>query len=189
MTKEPTDVQHFESPGDFRSWLEEHHEDRDELWVGYWKKATRKPSVTWEETVDEALCFGWIDGIRQKLSDEAYAIRFTPRRRGSTWSRRNMGRYAELEASGQIQAAGRAAYDRRIEEKTGTYSFEQEKPLELSPEFEARLRANEGAWPDWEQRPPGYKRKMTHWVMSAKQEATRERRLSKLIEDLAAGRA
>ena len=180
---EPHDVTHFESAAAFRAWLEEHHADVDELWVGFWKKATGRPSLTWEESVDEALCFGWIDGIRRRVDDEAYTIRFTPRRKGSVWSRRNMERYAELDARARVHAAGRAAHARRVEEKTGVYSFEQDEPLVLADEYVARLRENEAAWADWERRPPGYRKRVTHWIMSAKREATRERRLQKLIDD------
>ncbi len=183
----PFDVTHFDTPEDFRAWLEEHHEARDVLWVGYWKKATGRASVTWEETVDVALCFGWIDGIRRKVDDEAYCVRFTPRREGSTWSLRNMERYAAMEAAGRIHPAGALAYSRRTEEKTGTYSFEQQRPVELSSEYEDRIRASATAWADWSSRPPGYVRRVSHWVMSAKREDTRERRIRKLIEDLEAG--
>ena len=185
---EPTDVTHFESPDAFRAWLERHHGERDVLWVGYWKKATGKDSITWEESVDVALCFGWIDGLRKRIDDEAYAIRFTPRQEGSIWSRRNVERYEALAADGLIAPAGEAAYDRRTEDRSGVYSFEQDEPLELSDEFRRRFRANADAWSDWQARPPGYRRTVVHWVMSAKREGTRERRLAQLIEDSAAGR-
>jgi uncharacterized protein YdeI (YjbR/CyaY-like superfamily) len=180
---EPHDVTHFDSPAAFGAWLSEHHADRDELWVGYWKKATGRPSLTWEESVDEALCFGWIDGIRRRIDDEAYTIRFTPRRKGSVWSSRNMERYAEMDAQERVHPAGRAAYDRRIEEKTGIYSFEQKEPPKLAEEYLVQLRANEAAWADWERRPPGYRKRVTHWIMSAKREETRQRRLQRLIDD------
>jgi len=185
---EPKDVQHFESPDGFRAWLEKFHARRDELWVGYWKKATGRPSLTWEESVDEALCYGWIDGVRKRLDENAYTIRFTPRREGSTWSVRNMARYAELESRGRVNVPGKAAYDRRIEEKTGTYAYEQRKPSRLSDAYLSRLRSNESAWAHWQGRPPSYQKKVEHWVMSAKREDTRQRRLAKLIEDLAKGR-
>lgn len=184
----PFDVTHFASPAEFREWLTEHHSERDELWVGYWKKATGHPSITWEESVDEALCFGWIDGIRKRVDEETYTIRFTPRRAGSTWSRRNISRYTALEAAGRVAPAGAASYARRTEENSGRYSFEQETPAALADEYLARLRANPDAWADWESRPAGYRKQVTHWIMSAKREATRERRLSALIEDCAAGR-
>ncbi len=185
---DPHDVTHFPSPDAFRAWLEEHHDTRDALWVGYWKKATGRPSLTWEESVDVALCWGWIDGIRKRLDDEAYTIRFTPRREGSTWSLRNLERYAAMEEADLVADAGREAFARRVEEKTGVYSFEQKKTPELSGEYEARLRENAAAWADWEARPPGYRKRASHWVMSAKRESTRERRLAAVIEDCAAGR-
>jgi len=184
----PTDVTHFASAAAFREWLQEHHAGRDELWVGYWKKATGRPSLTWEESVDEALCFGWIDGIRKRVDEHAYTIRFTPRRAGSTWSLRNIDRYAALEAAGRVAPAGAAAYAKRTEENSGTYSFEQDTPPELSEAYVARLRSNPDAWSDWQSRPAGYRKQVTHWIMSAKREATRERRLAALIEDGAAGR-
>ncbi len=184
----PFDVTYFADPDGFRAWLEEHHAARDALWVGYWKKATGKPSMTWEESVDVALCFGWIDGIRRSVDDEAYTIRFTPRRKGSIWSRRNVERYAVMLAEGRVAPAGAQAYAAREEEKTGVYSFERETPARLSREFEARFREREAAWADWEARPPGYRKRATHWVMSAKREETRERRFLQVVEDCAAGR-
>jgi len=184
---EPHDVTHFETPDAFRAWFEEHRHTRDELWVGYWKKPTGKPSVTWEETVDEALCFGWIDGIRKRIDEEAYTIRFTPRRARSIWSRRNIDRMAALTAEGRVAPAGAEAYAARVEDRSGGYSFERKAPLELSDDYVARIRANPDAWQDWESRPPGYRGRVSHWIMSAKKEATRERRLATLIEDSATG--
>lgn len=185
---EPHDVTHFETAEGFRAWLAEHHEARDVLWVGFWKKATGRASITWEESVDEALCFGWIDGLRKRIDDEAYAIRFTPRRDGSVWSLRNMERYGALEADDRIAPAGAATYARRTEEKSGVYSFEQDDRPRLSAAFEERLKADEAAWASWENRPPGYRKRASHWVMSAKREETRERRFRTLIDDEAAGR-
>jgi uncharacterized protein YdeI (YjbR/CyaY-like superfamily) len=185
---EPTDVRYFESPAAFRGWLQTHHERRDELWVGYWKKATGRPSMTWPESVDEALCYGWIDGIRKRVDEESYTIRFTPRRRGSVWSLRNMQRFDALLAEGRIAPAGSAAHDRRREDRTGVYSFERASPPELSREHMRRLRSNAKAWADWQARPAGYRRQVAHWVASGKRASTRERRLASLIEDSAAGR-
>ncbi|NNK48200.1 MAG: bacteriocin-protection protein [Gemmatimonadetes bacterium] len=185
---EPSDVTHFATSELFRVWLEEHHSTSEALWVGYWKKSTGRPSVTWEETVDEALCFGWIDGIRKRIDDEAYTIRFTPRRAKSVWSHRNIERFEVLSASGRVSSPGRAAYSRRTEDRSGVYSFEQSIKPGLSADYVARLRADDAAWRDWESRPPGYRKQVAHWVMSAKRESTRERRLAALIEDSAAGR-
>ena len=185
---EPSDVTHFDSPEAFRAWLEEHHAEHDALWVGFWKKSTGRASLSWEESVDVALCYGWIDGIRKRVDDHAYTIRFTPRRDGSVWSRRNIERYEALEEAGRIAPAGAAAYERRTEDRSGVYSFEQESPPTLSEEYRARLEANGAAWADWQSRPPGYRKLVSHWVMSAKRESTRERRLATLIEDCAAGR-
>ena len=185
---EPNDVTHFDSPAAFRNWLKQQHRDRDELWVGYWKKSTGHPSITWEESVDEALCFGWIDGIRKRVDEEAYTIRFTPRRSKSRWSRRNIDRFDALEAAGRVGSAGAVAYAERAEENSGQYSFEQEAPTTLTDDYLMRLRSDQNAWADWRSRPPGYRKQVAHWVMSAKRESTRERRLAALIVDCAAGR-
>lgn len=182
---EPQDVTHFDSPDAFRAWLSVNHAERVELWVGYWKKATRRPSITWEESVDEALCFGWIDGIRKKVDEDAYTVRFTPRQKRSSWSRRNLDRYAELEGAGRVETAGVSAFEKRVEQPAGRYSFEQKHPRVLSEEYLARLRSNQTAWADWERRPPSYRKKVTHWVMSAKRDSTRERRFAALFEELA----
>ena len=185
---EPGDVAHFASAGAFRAWLEAHHDREDVVWVGYWKKATGRPSLTWEESVDEALCFGWIDGIRRRIDEDAYTIRFTPRRAGSTWSRRNVERFEALRAEGLIRPSGEEAWSARTDANTGIYSFEQQDPASLPDEFLARLEADPSAWADWEARPPGYRRQVAHWVTSAKRQSTRERRFQALLEDSAAGR-
>jgi uncharacterized protein YdeI (YjbR/CyaY-like superfamily) len=177
---------HFETPAAFRAWLEVNHDRMDELWVGFWKKATGRPSITWPESVEQALCFGWIDGIRRSVSDEAYAIRFTPRRRGSTWSAVNLKTYAQLEERGLMTSPGRAAYERRDPGKTDRYSFEREN-VKLDAGLQARLEANGEAWSFFRAQPPGYRKTVTWWMMSAKRKETRERRLDTLIEDSAAG--
>ena len=171
---EPTAVTHFDSPLAFRDWLRVHHSERDELWVGYWKKSTKRPSITWEESVDQALCFGWIDGIRKRVDDESYTIRFTPRRSTSIWSLRNIGRYRALERANQIEPPGAAAYEARTDDNSGTYSFEQETPPTLTDDYLARLQSDADAWADWQSRPPGYRKQVAGWIMSAK----RERNLS-----------
>jgi len=183
----PHDVTHFTTQGEFRAWLQKHHDSADVLWVGYWKKATGRPSVTWEETVDVALCFGWIDGIRQRVDEATYTIRFTPRRPTSVWSHRNVGRFEAMVDAGLMTKAGQAAFEQGREARTGA-SYDPDEPPGLSEEYLAQLRANPEAWRDWESRPPGYRRLAAHWVMSAKREDTRQRRLASLIEDAAAGR-
>lgn len=188
MALTPEDVTFFASPNDFRVWLAAHHADRDVLWVGFWKKDTGRPSVTWEESVDEALCFGWIDGLRRRIDDEAYTIRFTPRRPGSRWSRRNLDRYRILSAAGRVEPPGASAYARRVESPEGGYSFERDTPVEFAEEFRVRLEADAAAWADWSARSPGYRKRVTHWVMSAKREETRERRFGALLDDAAQGR-
>ena len=176
----------FPTPAHFRRWLAKHHDSEDELWVGFYKKATGRPSITWPESVDEALCFGWIDGIRKSVDGEAYAIRFTPRRRGSHWSRVNLERVPVLIEEGRMAPAGMAAYEDRDPERSARYSYEREA-LRFSREQERELRRNPAAWAFWEAQPPGYRKLATGWVVSAKREETRARRLAQLVEDSANG--
>jgi uncharacterized protein YdeI (YjbR/CyaY-like superfamily) len=176
----------FAGPAAFRAWLAEHHGTESVLWVGFWKKATGKPSLTWTESVEAALSYGWIDGLRKSIDEEAYRIRFTPRRPGSHWSRKNVASYRKLEAEGRIEAAGRAAWEARNPENTARASYERER-AELSEDFRARLDANADAAAWFAAQPSGYRRTVTHWVMSAKRPETRERRMDQLIEDSAAG--
>jgi uncharacterized protein YdeI (YjbR/CyaY-like superfamily) len=176
----------FESPDRFYAWLEEHHETEAEVYVGYWKKHTGKPSLTWSEAVDQALCFGWIDGRLNRIDDERHMQRFTPRRPGSNWSKINVEKVAKLKELGLMRPAGLAAFGKRTNGRTGVYSFERE--TELPPEYEQRLRANRAASEYFDSRPPWYRRTAIHLVMSAKREETRERRLKQLIDDSAAGR-
>jgi uncharacterized protein YdeI (YjbR/CyaY-like superfamily) len=178
----------FESPAELRRWLEQNHETETELIVGAYRKATGKPSVTWPQIVDEALCFGWIDGIRRGIDDESWSIRLTPRKPTSNWSSVNIGRVAELEKEGRMTPAGRAAFERRSAERSGIYSYEQRKKARLDPDQERELRANEAAYEFFRSQPPGYRRTATHWVVSAKREETRRKRLATLIEDSANGR-
>jgi len=177
----------FAAPAAFRRWLEKNHEKAAELLVGFYKKDSGKPSITWPESVDEALCFGWIDGIRRRIDDVSYSIRFTPRRRGSIWSAVNIRRATELSKQGLMSPAGLRAFEARDEKKSATYSYEN-RPRALAPEYEKRFRANKKAWEYWTAQPPGYRRLITYWVMEAKKDETRERRIATLIADCAAGR-
>jgi uncharacterized protein YdeI (YjbR/CyaY-like superfamily) len=176
----------FETPEALRRWFAAHADTADELLVGYWRKATGKPSITWPESVDEALCVGWIDGVRRTLDDESYSIRFTPRRRGSRWSAVNVGRVAVLTADGRMTPPGLAAFEARgVANETG-YSYERRDAV-LPPEHEAVLRATPGAWEFWSVQPPSYRRQLSYWVTSAKQEPTRQRRLAALAAASARG--
>jgi uncharacterized protein YdeI (YjbR/CyaY-like superfamily) len=183
----PHDVQYLTSPAELRDWFDAHHETADELWLGYWKKGTGRASVTWTQAVDEALCVGWIDGVLQRIDDERHAQRFTPRRKGSNWSAINVAKVEKLTAEGRMRPAGMRAFEARTPERTGVYAYEREvEPL--TDEELARFRSDAAAWADWERRPPSYRRGATAWVASAKQAATRERRLATLIDDSSAGR-
>lgn len=178
----------FPSPEAFREWLAAHHATREVLWVGFHKRGTGQPSLSWPESVDEALAYGWIDGVRKRIDEARYAIRFTPRQPGSTWSAINTRRMGELIAAGRVHPAGLAAFERREAAKSGTYSYERRREAELAPELERELRADAEAWRGFASRPPGYRRTAIHWVMSAKREATRRRRLATLIASSRAGR-
>lgn len=183
----PDQVRVFASSGEFRAWLEQNHGTATELWVGYYKKGVPKTSMTYREAVDEALCVGWIDGIGRRIDDEVHANRFTPRTKRSTWSAVNVARMGELIASGRAHPSGIRAFEARTPNNTGIYSYEN-RPADLPAEYLERLMADEAAWTWWRQQSPGYRRVATWWVVSAKQEATRQRRLAQLIEDSAAGR-
>jgi uncharacterized protein YdeI (YjbR/CyaY-like superfamily) len=178
----------FATSEEFRAWLDEHHADATELWVGYHKKGTGRPSMTWPESVDEALCFGWIDGVRKSIDEESYAIRFTPRRARSTWSAVNIRRVQELTDLGRIRPAGLKAFAERSEERSGVYAYEQREHAELGEEFEGLFRANQPAWAFFQAQPAGYRKTAIWWVVSAKKEETRRKRLATLIEDSAQGR-
>lgn len=181
----PQAPNYFHTEAEFRCWLAANHETAPELLVGFWKKGSGKPSIDWPQARDQALCFGWIDGVRRSLGDEAYTIRFTPRRRGSVWSKVNVERFAALTAAGQMTAAGERAYEEN-KEKSGLYAYE--RPLAaLSPEQEAAFRGHPAAWADWEKRPPGYRKVVLHWVTSAKKAETQAKRLTILIDSCAAG--
>jgi len=177
----------FETPAKFRKWLEKHHETATELLVGFYKVGSGHKSITWPESVDQALSFGWIDGVRRRIDDESYSIRFTPRKRSSNWSAVNIRRVAELEKLGLMAPAGRRAFEARSEAKSAIYAYEN-APRTLPAEAEKRFRANRKAWEFFSAQPPWYRRVTIYWVLSAKKEETRERRLATLIEDSANGR-
>jgi uncharacterized protein YdeI (YjbR/CyaY-like superfamily) len=183
----PDDVQVFASAGDFRAWLEANHESVPSLWVGYYKKAVPKTAMTYPEAVEEALCFGWIDGITYRIDDEITATRFTPRRRTSSWSAVNIARVAELTAAGRMRPAGLRAFEERDRRKDASYSYER-PPLDLEPEMIARLRADAGAWAYWDGEQRSFRRQAVYWVMSGKQPETRERRFVALLEASSTGR-
>ena len=177
----------FKTQAEFRAWLEKNHVAKDELWVGFHKKASGKPTITWPEAVDVALCFGWIDGVRKRVDETSYTNRFTPRRPRSNWSAVNIARVKELKKLGLMTPAGLAAFERRSEDRSRTYSYERAN-AQLDPEFVEEFRAKKKAWAFFEGRPPSYKRAVIWWVMSAKREETRRRRLKTLIDDSAEGR-
>lgn len=178
----------FATTAVFRSWLEKHHDTTDELWVGFYKKASGRPSITWPEAVDVALSFGWIDSVRRSIDDISYTNRFTPRRPGSTWSAVNVGRVKELTRMGLMHPAGLKAFRERKEEKTGIYSYEQRHEARLDSTFQRKLQASGKAWTFFQNQAPWYRQASIVWVMSAKKEETRERRLASLIEHSAQGR-
>jgi len=171
----------FSSPAKLRSWFGKNHGAATELWVGFFKKGSGQPSITWPESVDEALCVGWIDGIRKSLGVDRYVIRFTPRKPGSVWSAINMARVRALEAEGRMRPAGRKAFEARRENRSGIYSYEQ-REARLPTLYERRLRKNPAAWRFFDAQPLSYRKAACWWVVSAKKEETREKRLRRLIE-------
>jgi uncharacterized protein YdeI (YjbR/CyaY-like superfamily) len=177
----------FANSIDFRKWLEENHRIETELLVGYYKVGTKKPSMNWSESVDEALCFGWIDGIRKSIDEESYCIRFTPRNPKSNWSAVNIKKVEEMIRLAKMTPAGLAAFEIRTEARSEVYSYENQ-PEKLNPEMENRFRENSAAWEFFAKQPPSYRKPRIYWVMSAKQEATQLSRLNKLIEASADGK-
>lgn len=177
----------FETAAQLRAWLEANHDTADELWLGIRKKGSGLPSVSYQEAVDVALCFGWIDGLTKGIDATSYRQRFTPRRKRSIWSAVNIAKVAELTRLGLMHPAGLAVFENRDPARVNQYSFEQ-ADVRLADAYEARFRGNEKAWAFFESQPPSYRKQATWWVMSAKQEATRERRLDILIADSEAGR-
>jgi uncharacterized protein YdeI (YjbR/CyaY-like superfamily) len=168
-------------------WLEENHATATELWVGFYKRDSEKPSITWPESVDQALCFGWIDGIRKRIDDISYQIRFTPRKRGSIWSAVNIKRAEELARQKRMRPAGLKAFAARIENKSGIYSYEQ-RTTELAEPYATHLKKNKAAWNFFGMQPPSYRKMIAWWIVSAKKEETRMARLAKLIRESAKGK-
>ena len=177
----------FKSPAEFRNWLNKHHDSAQELWVGFYKKDSAQPSITWPESVDEALCYGWIDGVRKSIDELSYKIRFTPRRPRSVWSAVNIKRVAELTKEGRMRPAGEKAFAVRLENRSGIYAYEQRQP-ELPEIYAKQLRKNKAAAKFFESQPPSYRKVAMWWIVSAKQEETRLKRLRRLIEESAQGR-
>ena len=177
----------FASPAEFRQWLEKHHAQEVELSVGFYKRGSGRPSMSWPESVDAALCYGWIDGVRHSIDSVRYRIRFTPRKPSSTWSAINVKRVAELIELGMMRPAGMQAFAARKGDKTGIYAYEQRKQAKLPSAYEKQFRANQKAWEFFQSQPPWYRRTAVYRVISAKQEQTRQKRLAELIGDSAAG--
>ncbi len=177
----------FKTPADLRKWFEKHHDKEQELWVGMYKKSTGKPSVTWPDVVDECLCFGWIDGIRQSIDDESYTNRITPRKPRSNWSAVNIKRVQELTQQGRMTPNGLVAFEKRTENRSGIYSYEQ-RPEKFEPATEKQFKANKKAWEFFEARPRSYRRAAIWWVISAKKDETKAKRLADLIEYSAQGK-
>ena len=178
----------FATAGELRDWLERNHATATELVVGFYKRGTGKRSITWQELVDEELCFGWIDGIRRRIDGVSYSNRITPRKQTSTWSAINIARARELIRLGRMHPAGLAAFERRTDERSAIYSYEQRKGARLDAEAERSFRANKQAWDFFEAQAPSYRRAAIWWVISAKREETRQKRLATLIDDSHAGR-
>jgi uncharacterized protein YdeI (YjbR/CyaY-like superfamily) len=177
----------FTTPAAFRAWLAAHHERESQLVVGFYRKGSGRPSITWPESVDEALCYGWIDGVRRSLDEESYSIRFTPRKPGSIWSNVNIAKVEALLAAGRMTPAGIVAWERRDPAKSGLYAFERKEAAVFDADAERRFARNRAAWAFFQAQPPGYRRLATHYVVSAKRPDTRERRLAALIAHSARG--
>lgn len=184
---ENTEPTHFKTPSEFNSWLKNHHDKEKELWVGFHKVKSGLESINWPQAVDEALCFGWIDGITKSIDQNSYMIRFTPRKKNSIWSNVNMNRMAELTKANRVQPAGIKAYEHRQENKSGIYSFEQ-TGVELNDDYQQLFRKNIAAWDFFNSQAPWYIRTATWWVISAKREETRIKRLNQLIAESEKGK-
>lgn len=184
----PAEIRFFTTPEDFRKWLKAHHENARELWVGFYKKDSGRPSITWPESVDEALCVGWIDGLRMTIDAESYKIRFTPRTKTSNWSAVNIGRVKELTKERRMQPAGVKAFELRKEEKSRIYAYENRRSAVLGKAEENRFRSRRKAWAFFQKQPAGYQQLATWWIISAKKEETRQQRLEKVIAQSEAGK-
>lgn len=178
----PSKPQFFPSTSSWRAWLEKHHAKTEELWVGLYKRDSGKPSITWPEAVDGALCFGWIDGIRKSIDDISYKIRFTPRKARSVWSAINVRRATELSRLGLMHPAGLAAFQKRDGQRSEIYSYEQRKNAKLPPALEKKFRAHPDAWKFFRAQAPWYQRTSTYWVISGKKEETKLKRLAVLVD-------
>jgi uncharacterized protein YdeI (YjbR/CyaY-like superfamily) len=179
----------FADASELRNWLERNHATATELLVGFYKRGSRKGSITWRELVDEELCFGWIDGVRKGIDEVSYANRISPRAPRSTWSAVNIARAKELIRLGRMHPAGLRAFERRTDERSAIYSYEQRKIAKLGPGAERLFRANKKSWAFFQAQPPSYQRAATWWVISAKREETRQKRLATLIRDSQNARA
>ena len=188
MGEAEPEVHFFANPAELRDWFDANHETAAELWLGYHKKATGRPTVSWSEAVDEALCVGWIDSVRYSIDAERSRQRFTPRRKGSNWSSINIAKVAQLTAEGRMRPAGLRAFAERSEAKSGVYSYENRHLAAFSAEESAAFRADEAAWAWFESRPQSYRTGATWWVVSAKRDETRTSRLATAIEWLAEGK-
>lgn len=184
LTTPPT---YFATPADFRAWFAGHAATSTELLVGFMKRGTGQPSITWPESVDEALCFGWIDGVRRRIDDERYTIRFTPRKASSHWSAVNIARMAALQAEGRMSPAGLAAFDRRTEARSRQASYEQLVEPELAADELRQFKRNKAAWAYFQARAASYRRKLVWWVVKSRQPATRVRRMARVIQACEAG--
>ena len=178
----------FASAAALRAWLEDNHAAATELWVGFYRRGSGKTSITWQELVDEELSFGWIDGVRKGIDDVSYSNRITPRKPRSTWSAINIARAKELIALGRMRPAGIKAFERRTDDRSAIYSYEQRKAARLEPDAERAFRANKKAWAFFQSQPPSYRNTAIYWVISAKREETRRKRLATLIRDSQNGR-
>jgi uncharacterized protein YdeI (YjbR/CyaY-like superfamily) len=183
----PGNVTYFATPADLRRWFRANHAKAQELWAGFYKRDSGRPSITWPESVDEALCVGWIDGIRKRIDEERYTIRFTPRRKGSIWSAVNIRRVAALTAEKRMRPAGAKAFAARLQNKSGIYTYEQRRDR-LEEPYAGVLKQNAAAWAFFEAQPASYRKVVGWWIVSAKKEETRLQRLRKLMEACARGK-